>query len=690
MRLAEDETREDVRADPRGSGQRAAWDVRTGEPAAWSWTRRHTPRPGPSDGQGNGGGAARPPTPAEGRHPPAAMTTTDADPSRGDEPSRRTTSGARSRRKPPPEPARAQSSTTGPSPSKPDPAGPDPTGPDPAATAPPSDDEPPRRDPTAPPPPDVPRPPDTPSAGWADDDADRAPRRATPPAPQAPPDRPAVRDTTVAPAFGDFVHVVRRYRWSVLFAVVAVLGVALAFSLTSTPMYQADAALLVRPVVIGGQETTINMVTEEEVIQSNVIADRAATILGVEGGGSSIISGLDASAVEDTEILEISYTADSRAKARERAEAFVQAYRDNRQELSDQAYEQARAAIEEELDALNETLDEVRSQLAGAGEGEQDDLQSQLNQISNRIVERQLELTEARSTGPVAEVLRAAETQSSAVSPDPIRDGTTGLVIGLLLGLSVAVLRDQLDDRVRDVADVVRVLHAPSGFAIPPHDASAKADAVTARASMGEDALEAYRALAIDVAATLRRTDQRSVLVTGAHRGAGASTLATQLAITLARSGRLVLLVSADIRDPSVERQLGTGEAPGLVDVLERRVKPADAVQRTAVPRLYVMPAGSHELRAPELLASRGMESVVGLLEDAADIVVYDTPPVGERADALAAAGAVGRAIVVAGAEVTRPVLASTARQLRQVGAEIVAGVVTRADDAWRARSRPS
>ena len=505
-----------------------------------------------------------------------------------------------------------------------------------------------------------------------------------PQGPQGPPGPTRGREHAVAPAFRDFLSVLRRYRWSVLLATLSTLGVALLFSFAETPMYRADAALLVRPIGTGAQEGAVNMITEEEVIQSNVIGDRAAALLGGDVAGSALVVGLDASAVEDTEVLEISYTADSREKARERTEAFVQAYLDHRQEQRDRAVEQVRAAIQEELDALDQSLTEVRAELANAPEAEQGELQAQVNQISGRIVERRLALTEARATGAVSEVLRSAAVEPGAVSPDLIMDGIIGLVLGLLLGLSTAVLRDQLDDRVRDLADVSRVLDTPAAFSVPRHRTLAPYDDVlAARSSLPDKALEAYRALAIDVATTMRHTGHRSLLVTGAHRGAGASTLAIQLAITLARSGRLVLLVSADIRDPSVEEQLGVRGAPGLVDVLERRVGPADAVMRTSIPRLYVMPAGSDELRAPELLASQRMELIVPLLEDAADIVLYDTPPVGERADALAAAGAVGRALVVAGTDVTRPVLDYTARQLRQVGAEIVGGVITGTDSSW-------
>lgn len=499
------------------------------------------------------------------------------------------------------------------------------------------------------------------------------------------------RETTVPPAFRDFVRVIRRYKWSVLVAVVNVVGLAALLSLTSTPMYRADASILIRPLALdsSGAPTTVNLVTEAEVVQSNVIGERAVELLGLDMSGEDLASGLDADAVEDTEILAISYTADSRGKARERTEAFVTAYLAYRGELRDEAFEEARQDIEAELDALNASLADVQSQLSAASDAEQAQLEAQITQITGRIVDRQLELTTVRSRAPVGEVLRAASVQSDPVSPDPVQDSILGLVVGLLLGLSVAVVRDQLDDRVRSIDDMAAVLDSPASFAVPRHETPGKGgDVASMRSSMSEAALEAHRALAIEINSTMRLTGARSLLVTGARSGVGASTLTTHLAMTLARSGRRVVVVSADIRDPSVEKLLAVRAKPGLVDVLEGRIALRDAVVATTVQRLYVLPAGSDELRAPELLASEVMERIVPIIEEVADIILYDTPPVGERADALAAAGAVGRVLVVGTSDVTRPELKSTARQLRQVGAEVVAGVITKADAPWIARGR--
>lgn len=143
---------------------------------------------------------------------------------------------------------------------------------------------------------------------------------------------------------------------------------------------------------------------------------------------------------------------------------------------------------------------------------------------------------------------------------------------------------------------------------------------------------EAYRTLRANINFKSVDHNVRSVAVTSAAAGEGKTTTAINLAIIMAQALPRVVLVDADFRRPTIEQSLGVGapidaKTPGLSDVIVGAAKLDEVILETQVARLSLIPAGAIPPNPNELLGSRRMEVMIKELTQAADLVIFDTPP---------------------------------------------------------------
>ncbi len=147
------------------------------------------------------------------------------------------------------------------------------------------------------------------------------------------------------------------------------------------------------------------------------------------------------------------------------------------------------------------------------------------------------------------------------------------------------------------------------------------------------------------------------VMVGSALPGEGKTHTCINLSLSMAmEKDRTVLLVDADVANPTVSRTFGLGDAPGLLDLLEGDVaSAADVIVRTNLPRLRLLPAGRPRDNATELLASDRTRSIVSELQSRYRdrIILFDSPPLLATSEALVLAKVVGQVAVVVAAEST-------------------------------------
>jgi non-specific protein-tyrosine kinase len=177
-----------------------------------------------------------------------------------------------------------------------------------------------------------------------------------------------------------------------------------------------------------------------------------------------------------------------------------------------------------------------------------------------------------------------------------------------------------------------------------------------------------------------RTAPLRTVMVTGAHDGAGATWVAANLARMLAQAGHSVAAVDCDLRNPALHERFGVASSPGMSDLLQAQGEPGLPLVKAADPdsAIQVLPAGAASPCPAELLASARLPAVLAALAGACERAVIDTASVAEVADALGLAAQVDGVLLVLQAGRSRQDAAQRARSaLEQVGARILGVVMT-------------
>ena len=202
------------------------------------------------------------------------------------------------------------------------------------------------------------------------------------------------------------------------------------------------------------------------------------------------------------------------------------------------------------------------------------------------------------------------------------------------------------------------------------------------RSAPGSTAADAYRILRTMVVPRLR-DGPAVLLVTSADTGEGKSTVAANLAVSLAEGDFEVVLVDCNPRRPKIHDLFQVGGAPGLVHVAAGTADLGTALRPSGTDHLKILTAGRRSHRSAEVLASRRMGSVVAGLSSMADFVVLDGPAVSGAPDALALVLVSNAVVFVADALITDTSAVVEARhRLMGVGADLPIAVFNNSPEA--------
>jgi len=192
-------------------------------------------------------------------------------------------------------------------------------------------------------------------------------------------------------------------------------------------------------------------------------------------------------------------------------------------------------------------------------------------------------------------------------------------------------------------------------------------------------AAEAYRALRTNLQFSSLDRELKTILVTSAGDGDGKTTVAANLGVAMAESGKRVLLVDCDLRRPGLHEVFGLPVVPGLSNALlgESGELP---VSTTTVAGLSVLTAGDRPPNPAELVASARLTRLLARVREEYDYVIIDSPPAGLVADAAVLASAADGVIMVVSAGRTKRDAARRAKeQLERVGARLLGVVLNNA-----------
>jgi capsular exopolysaccharide synthesis family protein len=251
--------------------------------------------------------------------------------------------------------------------------------------------------------------------------------------------------------------------------------------------------------------------------------------------------------------------------------------------------------------------------------------------------------------------IEAAELPGAPILPRTQLNLLLGLVLGLMLGAAYALLRNQLDRRLRSTAAVERQFGTTVVAAIPSqpdlqHPVGTKGG-LAVDASPGTSrpsaAAEAFRKLRTNLQFMDVDNPPQVIVVTSPRQGDGKSTVAANLAAAMAVNGQPVTLIDGDLRRPTVAETFGLVEGAGLTDVLVGRVDVDDvAQQHPDFENLRVLAAGGTPPNPSELLGTQAMRKLLRSLARKS-IVLVDAPPLLPVTDAAVLTALSDGALVV-------------------------------------------
>lgn len=170
-----------------------------------------------------------------------------------------------------------------------------------------------------------------------------------------------------------------------------------------------------------------------------------------------------------------------------------------------------------------------------------------------------------------------------------------------------------------------------------------------------------------------------SLVVTSSNPGEGKSTVAANLAIVMAQSGRSVVLVDADLRRPVQHKYFDLNASPGLTDVLIQPDASPWPFVREVLPNLYILTSGGRPPNPAELLGSQRMQQLTVELSAKTDLIIFDAPPVLAVTDACILGRLADGALLVFDVNTTtRSAARHTVTSLRQVGVNLLGVVANR------------
>ncbi|WP_442793573.1 polysaccharide biosynthesis tyrosine autokinase [Pseudarthrobacter sp. SL88] len=275
-------------------------------------------------------------------------------------------------------------------------------------------------------------------------------------------------------------------------------------------------------------------------------------------------------------------------------------------------------------------------------------------------------------------IIKPATAPTAPSAPNTKTNLVIGLIAGLAIGAAVALLRSNLDNRIRGEADLRRVTAAPLLGGIAFDHAAAKHPLLT-QASAQSPRAESFRQLRTNLQFANIAGHAKTILVTSSLPGEGKSTTATNLAIAIAQAGNSVCLVDADLRRPMVNEYLGLDRNAGLTTALIGTAGIDDLLQPWGDDDLFVLTSGAIPPNPSELLGSEGMKSLINALEESFDTVIIDAPPLLPVTDAAVLSQHVGGVVVVIGSQkIRQPDLVKSLSALEMVGSNVLGVVLNR------------
>jgi succinoglycan biosynthesis transport protein ExoP len=483
-------------------------------------------------------------------------------------------------------------------------------------------------------------------------------------------------------------------KWWWLILIVTLIGGGASYYVTKKqpPIYQATTTLIVGRALNDPNPTNNELGLSQQLAdvyvtlaQRDPVMNATKQALGLQKLPNYLVSANSNNGLIDIDVVDTS-PARAQAVANELARQLILQSPTNssqdqssqqkfiNQQLSD--LQMNIAQTKQDIDAKQKALQTLNSAV------EISDAQSQIDALQTKLQLMQtnyatLYATTQSGAMNTLSVIESAALPTKPIGPNKLMIMGLVMVIGLTLSSGTAYLLEYVDRTIKTPDDVTRVFGlSVVGYINEMEDGKVKWSYVynNPRSPIAE----AFRFLRTNLEFASAEAPLKKLLITSADMSDGKTTVATNLAFSIAQEDRKVILLDADLRKPSVHELVGMPISPGLSEVFRDKVNMVDTIRSSTDKRVALITSGNPPPNPAELLASKKMERVLSSLEEVADYIIIDGPPFVISDAAIIASKVDGVLLVIRPGQLREDQAHVIIEQMKRSGTRIIGVVFNR------------
>ena len=485
-----------------------------------------------------------------------------------------------------------------------------------------------------------------------------------------------------------YINVLLRRKWVILITIVVTLAVVIIGTLLTTPVYSATTTLRIATAANGSINYSDYMYADR-LINTYVQMSTTKPVLDELKRRLNLneLPQIGVDTIPNTELIRISVEHQDPTQAANIANTLGEVLMSQSLELYTGSGKSSMQILSDQVTRMEEELNQARkeySDLLAQKPSDTEAIQAakQAMDLKQEIYAATLDqyeqtrLREALLTNSVT-VVDPAFPPLSPTKPHKTLNIALGLMVGLIGGVGLAFLLDNLDSTLYSTKQIEELTKLPNLGMVP--NARIQKRFITVNGNNPYS--EAFRRIRTRLFSQEFEKPLRTLLITSPEPGEGKSTIIAGLARILAQSGNKVILADADMRLPTQHKIFDLPNNQGLSNVLSQESGLKQVLQETDIPNLKVLTSGPVPENPSRLIDTIHMDNVVGELQESFDLILIDTPALLEVNDAAVLAPQMdGVILVVCRANSRKEDVLAACKQLEGLKANVLGFITNQAE----------
>ena len=500
-----------------------------------------------------------------------------------------------------------------------------------------------------------------------------------------------------------YFYLIWQWSWLIILCTLLAALVAFVISQRLTPVFQASTTVLVDVPSTGTSEVAALQASERlsrtysEMMTNKTLLQETIDTLGLKMEPSKLAGMITVRSLTNTQLIDVQVESTDPHAAATIANTLVAIFSNEIRDLQSSRYDLSRSNIEAQLADVEAQINETNAQLFNQPPGDaRDRLETKLAQQQQIYATllgsyEQIRLSEAQSISTVV-IYDPASVPEVPIKPRPLMNTAIAGLTAFLLVTGGIFAFDALDDTLKTPDDIKERLELPV-LGIIDSFSKDNGDELIAAKKPRSPITEEFRTLRTNVQFASIDRELKSLLVTSSEPTEGKTTIAANLAVVFAQSGRDTLLIDADLRRPEVHNRFDLSNQEGLTSHFfktpQAQHENTDDFLKTPFENLHVLTTGKLPPNPSEILASSKMKNLIEAFKGKTEMLIIDSPPVLAVTDAVVLSPLVdGVLLVVAPGKTKTNAARNTIEQLQRSQAKILGVVIKFMDGRGRKFAR--